>query len=237
MTTNPSRINSIQYLRGIASCAIVLRHLTDRTAKYNIIAPGLNNIDIGGWGIDLFFVISGFVMVYITQKDEASIKYVLNFWLRRFLRISPLYYLITLIAVLAYFKWPNQTKIKPSVEHIIYSLTYLPYHTAPIVGVGWSLDYEMYFYLVFGIILFLPNQKQMPAIFLWSLVFVGFGLVYQGNDPLILQVTSPLLIEFILGFVIGHLFIRRKIWNAGQAFVVFIFSFSALILAEFNNVK
>ena len=56
-----NQINSIQYLRGLAAIVVVIRHLLERTDKYNIIAPGFNGVEIGLWGVDLFFVISGFV--------------------------------------------------------------------------------------------------------------------------------------------------------------------------------
>jgi len=72
-------IKSIQYLRGIAAIAVVFRHLSERREKYNIIAAGFNGADIDLWGADLFFVISGFIMVYITKANQANHNYDINF--------------------------------------------------------------------------------------------------------------------------------------------------------------
>ena len=214
LITNKPTIRSIQYLRGIASCVVVFQHLSDRTVKYNIIAPGLNDFGFGFFGVDLFFIISGFIMIYITKPNQSIFK----FWLRRFLRISPIYYVLTIISLVIYIYLPNSGQFKPDIYDLINSILYIPTNRGAIVGVGWSLNYEMYFYFIFGLALFMPAQYQVFAILLFLASSVGLGFIIGINDPFIQQVTSPLLIEFCIGILIGQLFKTGKTFSPRLAF-------------------
>jgi exopolysaccharide production protein ExoZ len=233
----PHQINSIQYLRGIAAIIIVFRHLSDRTDKYHIVAPGLNGFDIGIWGVDLFFVISGFVMVYITKSDQLNFRQVLNFWQRRYLRISPMYYLMTgLMLIVAIFA-PNTTELKPSFEHTIKSLLYIPSHKkSPVLGVGWTLNYEMYFYFIFGLTLLLPKKYQTSTMVIGLFGSFLFGLIYPGENAFILQITNPLLIEFLFGYLIGKCFCAEKEWPPFLAVILLVISCISIIYADFKNI-
>lgn len=230
---NSNQFKSIQYLRGIAATAIVFRHLSDRTDKYNIIVPGFNGIDIGLWGVDLFFVISGFVMVYITKSDQAGFRYIFNFWIRRYLRISPLYYIMTMVIIFVAMYVPSSTELRPSIEHTINSLLYIPsYNLSPVLGVGWTLNYEMYFYLIFGLVLFFPEKYQTTTMTVWFSGSVLFGFFYQSDNAIILQITNPLLIEFLLGVFIGRFFREEKIWSVAHALIILSVSCLIIIFAE-----
>jgi len=231
-------IKSIQYLRGIAAIAVVFRHLSERSEKFNIIAEGFNGDDIGLWGVDLFFVISGFIMVYITKKNQANHKYVINFWLRRFLRISPLYYIMTMLIVIISIYIPGSLDVTPNVERTVKSILYIPnYKNHPVLGVGWTLNYEMYFYLIFGLALFLPYRYQTSAMAAWFFSSVSFGYFYQGDNPFILQITNPLLMEFMFGVFVGTLFLQGKILPITHAIIIMFTSIFVIVFADALDVN
>ena len=232
-----SQINSIQYLRGLAAIVVVIRHLLDRTEKYNIIAPGFNGVEIGLWGVDLFFVISGFVMVYITQRRQFSFKLIVNFWLRRFLRISPLYYIMTVIMLIGAFYMPQATQLKPSVAHTLASFLYLPtINPLPVLAVGWTLNYEMYFYLIFGCVLFLPSKYQIQVLSAWISFSVILGFFYHSDNLLFNQITNQLLIEFLLGVLAGRLYLTENFWSVTKSLIIISISFFIIIFAELVDV-
>ena len=232
-----NQINSIQYLRGLAAIVVVFRHLSDRTDKYNIIVPGFNGIEMGLWGVDLFFVISGFVMVYITNTGETSFKFILNFWIRRFLRISPLYYIMSIVMLFVAFYMPNSTELKPTFDHTIASFLYIPTSSIfPLLAVGWTLNYEMYFYLIFGLVLFLQGNYQTLVLATWLSGSVVLGFFYHGDNALINQITNPLLIEFLLGVIVGRFFLAEKIWSVTQALIIFFVSCFIIIFVEIIDV-
>jgi peptidoglycan/LPS O-acetylase OafA/YrhL len=222
----------------MAAIAVVFRHLSERSEKYNIVAVGFNGDDIGLWGVDLFFVISGFIMVYITNISQASYRIVINFWLRRFVRISPLYYIMTTLVVIMATYMPGSVDVAPNVERTIKSILYIPnYKIHPVLGVGWTLNYEMYFYFVFGLVLFLSYKYQVLAMAVYLFCSVLFGFFYQGEDPIILQMTNPLLMEFMFGVFVGRLFLQGRILSVTSAIVMLSVSFFVIFFADILDVN
>ncbi len=146
----PGVIGNLQLLRGVAAIGVVFYHTDYRLA-------GNHHTDLRG--VETFFVISGFIMCYISQADPKS------FFLKRILRIVPLYWLCTaFLLVLSYqmvlrpWTWPTDF-----VPHILKSLFFLPADEFPLLGVGWTLNYEMYFYLLFALALWI-HRKLAPLI-------------------------------------------------------------------------
>jgi exopolysaccharide production protein ExoZ len=146
----PGVIGNLQVLRGVAAIGVVFYHTA-------YLLAGGQHTDLRG--VEMFFVISGFIMCYISQNDGTS------FLLKRIVRIVPLYWLCTafLLAlsyrmVLRPWTWPVDF-----VPHVVESLFFLPSDRFPILGVGWTLNYEMYFYLLFAIALAI-HRKAAPLI-------------------------------------------------------------------------
>ena len=123
-------IYSIQYLRAIAALMVAANHAI--TYPFDV--------ETGEQGVDIFFVISGFIMVYIMEKNQRSWS---RFLKARFFRIAPLYYLCTIFAVIiGYIEIPN-------LLHSIQTVTFIKfYKTSPPLAVGWTLEYEFIFYLL-----------------------------------------------------------------------------------------
>ena len=94
--------------------------------------------DFGVQGVDIFFVISGFIMMHIMHQRSQNY---LEFFLARFLRIAPLYYLATILTLLI------GAAYKPTFWHIVQSFSLLKvYWHQPVLVVGWTLEYEFCFY-------------------------------------------------------------------------------------------
>jgi exopolysaccharide production protein ExoZ len=146
----PGVIGNLQLLRGIAAIGVVFYH----TAY--LLADG-HHTDLRG--VETFFVISGFIMCYISQNDPKS------FFLKRVVRIVPLYWLCTAFVLALSFQMVLRPWTWPAdfVPHILKSLFFLPSDQHPILGVGWTLNYEMYFYLLFALALWI-HRRAAPLI-------------------------------------------------------------------------
>jgi exopolysaccharide production protein ExoZ len=154
---------SIQYLRAVAALMVSANHVLN----YPL------NVETGEQGVDIFFIISGFIMLYIMDKNEKSWSEFLN---SRFLRIAPLYYLCTIFAIIIGF-----IEI-PDLLHSIQAITFIKfYKTSPPLNVGWTLEYEFIFYALcsFSILIFARKKKQI--------IFILFMLL-----------CAVILIDFII---------------------------------------
>jgi peptidoglycan/LPS O-acetylase OafA/YrhL len=201
-------IKNIQVLRGLAALMVVLHHLQDVMAFY----LGLPfKLEFGTAGVDIFFVISGFVMTYAMQTARRSPA---EFWRDRAIRILPLYWLATLLVValvgLGYA--PAGAKIT-SLDHVLKSLLLISYpagnDTSPVLYVGWTLVYEAYFYLVFGLLLFLGPLKRVIA-GLTLLFALSIGLYFSPARQSFYVATygNPILLEFLAGVFVAAAYER-----------------------------
>lgn len=188
---------SIQYLRAIAALSVVWLHeLTSIPGFIDALGPPR----FGGSGVDIFFVISGFIMVYtVSAKPVGGAR----FFALRIIRVVPLYWICTLAMVgLTYaglFKtvhWSPVTLAK--------SLAFIPYGPFPVLAPGWTLNFEMFFYALFALTLGFPRWV-MGAVLL-ALVAAGF---MHPENVIAQTYTSPLLLEFLAGMVLAQIWLRN----------------------------
>ena len=166
------KINNIQGLRGIAVLFVGFFHLLLIEEKYdkNTIIPKL--ISFGISGVDLFFVISGFVIVMVTRgqfrKADSAIKFIYH----RLSRIYPIYWIYSsLVLALFLFKpsWVNSAQ--GNQVDIVSSFLLLPQNLLPLINVDWSLIHEMYFYCFFFLLLLAIQEKHLPLMLtLWAAI-------------------------------------------------------------------
>jgi len=202
------RLASIQILRAFAAMGVVLAHLTASYAMvFNAKGIGLDFF-LGNAGVDLFFVISGFIMVYASESLFGKPGASRTFMLRRTIRIVPLYWMATTYALWIYMdgKWSNPL---PALKNLIGSYFFLPFPMpsgGPILIVGWTLNYEMFFYLVFALALAVALSRAR-AVVLATVKLIGLVLVGQwwGHrlSPFWRSFTNPLMLEFIMGMWIA----------------------------------
>ncbi len=199
-----AHLPGIQALRGLAAMLVVLSHIYSMEIKHS---PdqllGAWSV-YGGIGVDLFFVISGFIMVHVTRNIARGPASAGTFLLRRAGRIYPLYWLVTL-AVLAVYLY------KPEIvfsgidrrPEIINSLTLWPHYRPPLLAVGWTLSFEVMFYIVFAVALLFPRRYLKWYLALWAAVIliaqVPLWSVWLAPRPLPALISAPITLEFILG--------------------------------------
>lgn len=208
-------IKNIQAMRGIAVMLVLLAHLTKIEEKYFSGVRLLPEfLSIGISGVDLFFVISGFVMLYVTRSSGAGWRIAGEFLMHRVARIYPLYWLVSL-AVLVIFlvhpTWVNSSQGSQVDLLASFLLLPLPQGQFPLLGVGWSLIHEMYFYLVFGFLLLIPDRFRRLMLFAWfCFVSFFFFLGVLPSVPFLQLVLHPLTLEFILGCAIALIFLAGR---------------------------
>lgn len=201
-------LTGIQYLRGIAATMVLFFHLQVQLDRLGY---------AGGWpsgllgGIDIFYIVSGFIMwsTTIGRPGDGPAA----FWRRRIVRIVPLYWIVTLFVVTTMLAAPavmQSSRFDPA--HVVASFLFVGYpHPVtgtiePVVIPGWTLNHEMFFYLIFG--LFLPAP---PRIRLFGTVAALAGLVFLGrlmawpSTGIAGFYTSGMLIEFAIGVLLGAL--------------------------------
>ena len=205
-----SELRTIQAARAIAANLIVFSHLFFVEAKYTAcnILPAFTLYGIAG--VDLFFVVSGFIMVAVAGRDRGAIEFL---W-RRATRIYPTYWLVSL-AVLA-IALIAPTLVNASIKAPISlwrSFLLIPDRTFPLLAVGWTLVYEMYFYLAFAIFLAL-RISTFAGLVAWGVLILVVNAAIPDQittSPVLRVAASPLTAEFMMGAIVGIL------WRRGYA--------------------
>ena len=224
---------SIQYLRAVAAIFIILFHLSGHRDGAG--AP-VFSFSVGPAGVDIFFVISGFVMWVTTARSSPSPP---EFARRRVVRIAPLYWLVTItMFVMPSISGTIAGATIPQVDHLIASLLFLPYpypantsQIFPVYVPGWTINYEMFFYALFAVALFI----KQPAFRLLGLIAPLVALVIFGHATgatgIIGWYTEPMILEFAAGALIGAWFIsERKPLSAPAALLLFVGGWLCLFL-------
>jgi exopolysaccharide production protein ExoZ len=218
-------ISNIQALRAFAAINVVLFHIIGTSKSYSQEVGWLGHLE--GWGangVDIFFVVSGFVMLHIQMIQRRS---PFHFFMNRILRIVPIYWLLTLLFILLYLFFPsifremNITLGWAVSSFFFISSVFTNQH--PIVYVGWTLEWEMFFYLMFSIGLFFYNFRVQVAFIVASLTCFSF------------ITESYMVLEFLFGMLAAY-FSKKLSLSKKQALYVFIFGFFALLLSLLPSV-
>jgi len=232
-------INNLQSLRGIAILMVLCLHLYGAERLYgsaNFILPEFCNL--GVFGVDLFFVISGFIMATITRGKFGKFSYICRFLNSRFLRIFPLYWLCSTVFLLSLIIFDVGDPERLQNLNIFKSFLLLPQEQYPILVVGWTLVHELYFYVAFAVILLFPEKYFTIALVVWTTAVVFAGVLIatmslQMGATLEL-VLHPLTLEFIAGCILAKIihngFIKYGLSSIilGTALLIVIYIFSGI---------
>ncbi|AFL49966.1 exopolysaccharide production protein ExoZ [Sinorhizobium fredii] len=197
-------IRAIQYLRAAAALAVVIFHAAEKTGHH---------FAIGAAGVDVFFVISGFIMWVISDRRPATPA---KFMWERIRRIVPVYWFATAVMVAGALAglFPNMVL---TVDHVLASLFFIPTRSPssgeiwPVLVQGWTLNFEMLFYGVFAVSLLLPRQWRLPAIAGLFVALAAIGLLVPVENALWLTYTRPIILEFVAGMILGEFWLRRRV--------------------------
>lgn len=203
--------NNVQALRVTAAYLVVLIHLEPFLRARGIDTDLMGSF--GGWGVDIFFVISGFIMVYTNDDRFRSPR---QFWLNRIRRIVPLYWTATFLLVFL-----SLLGLRPGgVYHwnatdLITSLLFIPRRMSngemTLFSVGWTLIYEMFFYVIFGLALILRKSFwRVAAVAILFLSLVAAGIFLRPTGLIGWYYTNPIVLEFIFGCLLGLLYSRMN---------------------------
>ena len=205
----------IQVLRFFAAVAVVAFHAAGVAPDgFKVPDSAISfALSYGGRGVDLFFVISGFIIFYATHGARLTPA---EFLRRRVERIVPLYFFVIVAVTILALALPAtfDTPDWYTPRHILRSLAFIAFTDGemPVVYVGWSLEYEMYFYLVVALLMALTRD-------VWrNIVMVFSALAIVGRIPRVDAAlgnyaffTDPMILEFVLGVIMGSVFVNGRV--------------------------
>ncbi|MCI5165751.1 MAG: acyltransferase [Candidatus Electrothrix sp. GM3_4] len=205
---------SIQVSRGIAAILIICFHTWEMLITYTGDGGCCRLLDgvwrAGASGVDIFFIISGFIIVHSTKGKLQGVKSCRLFLQKRAVRIVPLYWIYScffLLLVLCPYTLKNT---EFSLQHTVLSFLFIP-TVNPVTGLvlpllpqAWTLSYEVYFYIFFATLLLQKKKFILPGLALFFISSVCAGLFIETENALIKVVLNPLLLEFVLGGYLAH---------------------------------
>lgn len=197
-------VQSIQHLRAVAALSVVVAHVAVYLGRLGFQGYWPNSL---GAGVDLFFVISGFIMWVTTANRPIS---PLSFMLKRIARVAPLYWLVTGFS-LAVLLTNKQLMPDAALDwgHVIRSFLFIPAlhpvngEMQPLVTAGWTLNFEMFFYVLFALALFLPQAVRALAIVLLLIGFVAARGLGPSPSSILFVYSNDIILEFGMGLLIG----------------------------------
>jgi len=226
--TGPTKqLQSIQLFRGIAAILVLLHHVTgfySTTIGYNY----LGGIFLPGWsGVDFFFCLSGFIIYYISHEDIGDPSRVVQFSISRITRIYPIVWIVTMSLIPIYFLFPQfgiGYERDPVV--ILKSLLLLPQMNNPILGVAWTLSYEILFYTIFGLFIYFGKRLVAPFIITWLVVILlKFCNILTFDNYLLKFFFSGHNLEFLLGCISAHIVVNNHIQKQGIFIIIGLMGF------------
>ena len=197
-----SEIFSIQYLRAFAALSVLITHVL----QWPLVEMNIPMLKTGRLGVEVFFVISGFIMTMIAGDGAFRPG---RFLSRRALRIVPAYWAATIMVTALALALPNQFRTTiPTIEGFIKSLLFIPSlePKAPLLALGWTLDFEAFFYVVFASLFFLGSELRTLVLCALFAALVTIGLHLSHPSHLEDFYTSMSLIGFCGGTVVAQLY-------------------------------
>jgi exopolysaccharide production protein ExoZ len=254
LVNDRSKLETIQAMRGIASLLVVFWHASRYFGPYGtgwaaaLFEPGAS------LGVDLFFLISGFIMVVTTRNSDGSPAYAAEFMIKRFTRIWPPYFIATLLMMSLipgrFSPYTGPGGLARFVRGLLFIPTPIANTAAPTFGfpplpVGWTLNYEMYFYVIFAVSLMFGRARWLAF-----LIWIGITLfaipyfwaptggvsivpsVNYGFQTYLALVTNPIILLFAAGVTIGLIYHSR--FQVKSRFALNLAMFMTVSLAVFQ---
>ena len=228
------RLESLEFLRGCAVILVVLYHLLAVQNRYFNAQELPAILKYGYIGVDIFFIISGAV-IFLASNQLNKFREALSFWTGRIIRIYPSYWLITMLILSIYVYEPKLVNSSYTAQpSLIKSFLLLPDDTKPWLNVGWSLIYELWFYIFAAGLILVPNNLRKYVCTIYCCVVVLFCQV-NFNSPVLNLVLSNYIIEFFVGYMLGAIIFNNE-RNTAQFIILFIMIFtmctSCILLAD-----
>lgn len=243
-------IKNIQYLRFIAAFLVVCAH-----ANLQIYDVPSSVTNLGGFGVDIFFIISGFIMPFILygglyRKDAVAIMGPASFMWRRITRIWPMYcFTISVVVLVSWLvmngKIDNVTNdlayffngSKMDGAWYVQTLTFTHWTRPPILGIGWTLQVEFMFYTAIAVVLLF--RAQTLATLEVGLVVFFFAAMLLVSNPQVGAVATtfanPMIVEFMLGIFLYRLVSGGTLMPRSVAIAVAVLAIPLFLFVEHNG--
>jgi len=216
LTKSQSKIADIQLLRAGAALLVVLCHGSGELLKTPN-AAALSILELmtqkGLFGVDIFFVVSGFIMYSISNRRLEEVGYAGQFLADRIIRIAPLYYVVITLMICVTILAPGLKHHNPlNIEYILSSYCFVPTINPitkapePIIGIGWTLNYEMFFYSIFAFSILVFRRRAFYAIIAILIGSYIIGRVFPVNEIVFQSWTHSIILEFMFGILIARLY-------------------------------
>jgi exopolysaccharide production protein ExoZ len=206
------KLYSVQYLRAIAAILVVYSHAIDLQDRFGSSLQQkfyfLENF--GAIGVDIFFVISGFIISVIAERNTGKAA-ATQFFKRRILRVVPVYYVASFIFFCLFNLF-----IKVSGPAIVKTLTVLPVFDSgpvfqnPILYIGWTLSFEFLFYILYGILIFYGVKKKENSLLIIAATLFIAGKIFPLHIVQWQFLTSPMILEFAMGVMIAKAYKSKE---------------------------
>lgn len=235
MIAAAARLDTIQGLRAAAALGVLLFHALE-AASHNAGYARAAFSNAGAAGVDLFFVISGFVMVHAHRDWFGSGPLAREFLRRRLIRIVPLYWLVTALIAGLLLAAPALFQSREfDAAHVALSFLFLQSHAGGDFGVlhgaGWSLCFEMYFYLLFFALMPLGRRATFLGLGVIFAIGIAVGATLGARATPFETFTDPMLLEFLAGMLLAEAWQRGRVAARGSALALLLWGFAAIAVA------
>ncbi len=233
------RVETLEALRGVAALLVVLYHLQYIFEVKAGIVPFGGLFGSGDRGVDLFFVLSGFIIMTTHMRDIGSSVRLLPYLYKRSCRIFPSVWIMTLVAAALYADHfggaDKAAKLEP--WSVVASALLLPQNGPALVNVTWTLKYEVFFYAVFALLI-VSRRFGLSVLLAWQgvIVLTAAGMLHWVN-PVAAFYVRPLCLEFGIGMFCAWLVLRqdlrmRAVFSSGCLLAVGLIGFAGGLLYE-----
>lgn len=215
--TLQTKIKSLQAIRGIAAVSVLLFHITP-ILREKFGYSFLGNFFMAGFsGVDVFFVLSGFIILHTSSRSSARF---VSFIRKRFFRIYPIYWVVSVLTLMLFVFSPvAKYRFNFDLNFILGSLLLVP-QKEYILGVAWTLMYEVIFYIVFALTYFFNPKLFYFTLTTWMILILGYYFYDVKTGVFSIDTMfKPIILEFMLGCVVAYFYGKGRLFNFSVQFL------------------
>lgn len=212
------KLNNIQMLRALAAFLVVVYHSGSIFGYHN------DFLSYGNLGVDMFFVISGFIITKTVHNPNFKFNL---FFLKRIIRIYPLYWVYLIAFILLDKQIFGNT---PSVDSLFSSFLLLPIDNfTPLLSQGWTLQFELYFYLVIVVFFYTFRLNYVAPVIIYIILS---PILFENFEILSGILSSTIIYEFLYGVLLYKLISSK--WILSNLVLIFILSMTSILFVSYN---
>jgi len=199
------QIDGLQVLRAVAVILVVWCHAGQSLSEYG--SPELPALNV--FGIDIFFVISGFILslVVLRERRQPGFTPMADFMKRRLIRIYPIYWFVALLMLARLALSGNLFQANYLPAFLLMPSLHYPGDRL-IMGYSWTMMFEMFFYLILGLLLLKTVKWAVPSLIVLLTLSVSVGAFFSILHPIWIVAGNPILLEFVFGALLSLLYAR-----------------------------